>query len=152
VETIHLCLGRPKDVVFNSPYYYRVNGRQKMISNEFVNFFRFDNNVTFVEKDNKVRLLAIDLSKNKKAYFKISDTLRLSYNFTLNNLCEIFKFNINDEDFPPLVPDIIPFYVDGENKFRFFTFYTGESEGVRIELYFDIYDRLRVIYIEPYFE
>lgn len=144
--------GLPSLTDDNKPFHYY---KRYTHSNEKDTVFYFnvmvypENKMSYIEKNGKVRLKYFDFEKNKNAVI-CTPKFELSRNLKLDELKQEYQYT--DSDIGNPLPGILaPWYPnEGNDCFYSVFFSTGESENVRIELYFDCKKKLRFMAIGAY--
>lgn len=103
--------------------------------------------VTYLEKQEKVRLESIDFKKNKKIVI-YTPRIKISGKLTLKEL--LSKYQYNDDDFG--IASYMALFPSSKRKsqklFKTVAFSTGEHDRINITLYFSPNGKLRMMFID----
>lgn len=146
-KDLFIDLGEPSSIIHNN-YMYIFKSDDMAIDSIFnFNTLLFQNGISFIEKNGKVRLQSIDFKKNKKISID-TPKFKLSRNLTLNEILN--KYGYTTEK----IENTSYIHIDPSTKshkiVKCLRFSTGENDNIYIYLYFSSNGKLRQISIDSF--
>lgn len=138
----------PDSFCFNLKYSFFKNNNSNKVIDTIGNFNQisyFKRGFQYIEKNNMIRLLAIDFKKNPSVFIS-NGKITLERNLSLESIMKEYNISFNDLTYNSCLP---PFDDYDNTNFICILFSTGEKHGEMIKLFFDKENKLRYLYIEP---
>ncbi len=126
---------------------------KKELSQKTFNFLYYTKKqIQYLEKDNRIRLISIDLKFNNLVKIQ-TPRICLNRNLKLEKMLKAFQLSFEENVVVIERPFLPPWnYGNGKiEKAYLIAFFTGESNCTTIEIYFDKKKKLRFIHIDPYY-